>query len=624
MLILSVLNLVISEAKHQKRTIDFVLRSVAETFGYDIQKRPSVLQTTPAPVASTFFPPPLAPIPAVAQVPLTPMVPRANPPAVPLGPLFPPLVPPRRVLPASPTLPPLTPVLPPPRLPALPPPRAPLPPPANPPQAPPANPPQPPPQVPPAPPPSSSAKPSIPLLTETIQKTFNINFNWNKNVQPTNSTAAGSPAAAPPAPSAASPSAPTAPAQPPPLRPSAPTSLPGPGGQVFMKKPQLYREYDYVNEGIQDYPEEKAENPRQSEDVEDYPDYQNQFVSQDYSESHKLYAKKQPQVNEQKDSKKIFKESVDAFWRTYPQKEQHGYKYIANPTKAQEKQYFSQNIPKEPRTRYEEYNLPQNKETVNEEKHNCETEQKYIATVRHHDSPKVVTEKYHHENVEKLPNVEYLVEYENNEPYVYLVPKDYVDYEDDVDHNKKHKSHLANKYIDNSEIYPEEQEQIIKQRKVKYETIHNNLQDYRNHRNQPKLEAETVAHPLYSGILPTQLHQLAKSESQSKAWSVPYDFAIESTENKNSVIRNHNANNHTVANGNNQAKTYQFDCCSAASDSNDFYVVPERRRIDLSRYEKLHTDEDSNTGLSKNAKIQTKEKKVSVLQSNKYEQPHHY
>lgn len=242
-----------SENVRDKRTLHIVLKAFADSLGYDVQKRP------PSP------PKPL-PKPAVGMSP-------ANPPKAP--------PPPPMMAPKSPPPPPMMAPKAPPMMPA--------------PKAPPMMPPMPAPKAPaPAPmPPPKPAKPAImptkvaprlptvpPLLTETIQKMFNINFNWNRNTQPAPAMPAKSPAPkAPPAPPAPAPKAPApapAPSQPP--KAPAPSPSTGPVKHVLysydyedgIAYPQNLKDYDnnyqYDNSDYQQ-PQQQAEEVKQSEEA---------------------------------------------------------------------------------------------------------------------------------------------------------------------------------------------------------------------------------------------------------------------------------------------------------------------------------------------------------------------
>lgn len=156
-----------SNINRDKRTIGVVLRNVADLFGYDVQKRPTVIPPAPAMAAPA---PGAAPAPAAAP---------ARPATRQGIPKFPPPV----------TFP--------------------------------------------------------PILQEQVRKTFNINFNWNKNLGPLPSPTPQT-AQVPAAPTPVSAPKPAAP------RPSAtPAANPnqGPlssGPKRPVNKPQLFKEYEYL------------------------------------------------------------------------------------------------------------------------------------------------------------------------------------------------------------------------------------------------------------------------------------------------------------------------------------------------------------------------------------------
>lgn len=209
------------ELVRDKRTLNFILQAFADSLGYDVQKRPSILPTSglPKPAAGPRTPvapplPPMAPaMPAApAAPPMMPKAPPMMPPAPPMMPAAPPMMP--AAPPMMPKAPPAPPMMPPPApMPAAP---APMPPPKG--------------QVGPVPPARPRPPTAPPLLTETIQKMFNINFNWNRNLTPGAPApvpAPKAPAPAPPAPPAHAP-APKAPAPAPPAPAPAPKAPPPP------------------------------------------------------------------------------------------------------------------------------------------------------------------------------------------------------------------------------------------------------------------------------------------------------------------------------------------------------------------------------------------------------------
>ncbi|KAF5282007.1 hypothetical protein FQA39_LY00531 [Lamprigera yunnana] len=440
--------------KHRyKRTIDLVLRGVADAFGYDIQKRPRVLPATPAPMLSTY-PPPLA----------------NPPPQTPPQPPAPAVLPPAPAPKASAVSPP-APKAPPPNPPVVPPP-----PPPNPPVAPPPSPPNPAPQPAAAPAPPAPTPQAKPILTETIQKSFNINFNWNRNVITPAPPAPATPAAPPAPPAPAAPATPPAPAPPkaapappppapteapanpappPPAQPPPPKSPPPkPPTSIQHRKAQLYQNYDddnvEENENLEDYDTPKRNNLKTNNDLNyDYPD-DTSNLNQDYSESTKMLTK-QP-VNDIIESKKKFKESVNQFWEAYPLTAQKGYKYIT-PQKAP-----SQNS-------YQEC-----------EDRNC---------------PPLKT------------------------PYAKIRT---------IDRNSKNTPAKSRK-------------QRIRIRKKPYSRSEDERIEANSNNSGVINSADTMTHPFYVSLFPRQLHRLVDSESESKPWPVPFDHHIEGTEAQKMVIR---------------------------------------------------------------------------------------
>ncbi|KAK4886321.1 hypothetical protein RN001_002592 [Aquatica leii] len=301
-----------------KRSIDLVLRSVADVFGYDVLKRPSALPTTPSPAISTY-PPPLQKLP-----PLSPAKPSVAPPKI---------LPPKPALTPAPILPKL-----------LPPPK--------------------------------------PLLTDAIQKSFNINFSWNRNV--------GTPA--PPA-SLPEPQTPKTVLPPPQSFPPKSTVPSLPPTQINHRKPQLYHDYDYnsnvePNESLYDYDLPRSSSPQTNEELNyDYPDYTPQ-LNQDYSETTKKFSTKP--LNDVTDSKQKFKSSVKEFWKTYPLTEQQGYKYIA----PQENRQYEpvQN------SKYEEYEFLKKKNGNND----CPTTQPHLAKVKNVETSKKTKTSHKQKNHSKF------------------------------------------------------------------------------------------------------------------------------------------------------------------------------------------------------------------------------
>ncbi|XP_017784290.1 PREDICTED: leucine-rich repeat extensin-like protein 2 [Nicrophorus vespilloides] len=382
-----------------KRTLDLVLRSVADVFGYDVQKRPTVLPPPPLPPAKpTFFPPPLKPLPPPARrffpapkavaspPPAQTQAPAAVAPAAP-APAVPPVAP---VAPA-PAVPPAAPVAKPPVA-AAPAPAAPVakpiaavPAPAA--QSPAANSPmrrpvmrplKAVPNTPPARPPPPPRPTVPPLLTENIRKTFNIAFNYNRGIQ----TQAPPVPAAPPAPPA--PAAQPAPPPPPsPAAPAAPPPPPPPPQRPVKSRPRPFRPPQATpakqpppTTAIPPPPPPPptttktppppppmnlpppppkapvAPKPAQQTEYEDDEDYYQNYDNRDNEAYYDYADAEQPaqpapadtRVNYE-DSKQRFRQSVEAFWEGSPWIQQNnGYKYLTNP--------------EEP-AKYEEYELPE-------------------------------------------------------------------------------------------------------------------------------------------------------------------------------------------------------------------------------------------------------------------------
>lgn len=303
-----------------KRTIGVVLRNVADLFGYDVQKRPTVIPPSMAPAA--------APAPAPAAAPAPPAMG-----AMAMAPMAPPMAMNRKVPAIVPLLPPAPP------LPVLPPPVT-----------------------------------FPPILQEQVRKTFNINFNWNKSVggaqQP---VAPPKPVAAAPAPAQPPAAAPQPPPKPAAPAPAQPASVPeGPlasGPKRPVTKAQLYTEYEYLYPPLgtappapkyvkkqydyrygpiktvtnyNDEPEPSHDAPlNEKEEVihdENYEDYDNRFNSnEDVLASPEAGRKEQ------------YKNNVRNFWENNRWAlHDSGYKYIAPETQQQQQQQnFQQDYPKE-------------------------------------------------------------------------------------------------------------------------------------------------------------------------------------------------------------------------------------------------------------------------------------
>lgn len=296
-----------------KRTIELVLRSVADVFGYDVQKRPAVI---PPPTAK-MLPSPLAPLPplfpmsstklAVNSVTTTPppikkpkgLVSRPNISfslAFPFKQQSPQIL---KLQPQTPPVPSMKPKTPPAQPQTSP----------SPPQTPRTTPALLTPTVPPSAPKPSANIPR--LLTETVRKTFNINFNFNKDVQ-----AQPSPASSPPT------SSPTK--QPPNFSPdnkpsNTPSSQSG-SKQNLILYGNIYDNPE-TNSNIQDrYNLIPQKQPFRihydySEESMDVPMETN---ASNFEETKKKY----------ENSKDLFRDSIKTFWKNSPWINQMGYKYL--------------------------------------------------------------------------------------------------------------------------------------------------------------------------------------------------------------------------------------------------------------------------------------------------------
>ncbi|CAH0560952.1 unnamed protein product [Brassicogethes aeneus] len=259
-------NVSVNDQDRDKRNIGTVLRNVADIFGYDVQKRPTVI------------PPP----------------------------------------------PPTT---------------APPPPPPPPPPKPPARPPPPPPSRRPPPPPPVITPP--PLLTDSVRKTFNLNFNWNRSVQPPSPPAPPAPPQQPPSPPPPpqNPPPPPPPPQkprppppppqnpppppPPPQKPRPPKPAPPPSSKI----PQNYRDYEEEEEEDEKeryQNEEEEENDRPERIQLNFPDFSNEEESDRRRDVN-------IQLLDAAHNKKKFKKEFDNFWENSPFTVNNGYKFIAPP-----------------------------------------------------------------------------------------------------------------------------------------------------------------------------------------------------------------------------------------------------------------------------------------------------
>lgn len=344
------------DAVRDKRTLDIILKALAESLGYDVAKRPPPMPLPkPAAVPRSGVNPPLAP---AAPAPKTP------PPAPPASPKMPP--PPPRPAPKAPAPVPV------PRVPPPAAPKAPAPPMAMMPL------PQPKSQVAPAAP----AKPRLPtvppLLTETVQKMFNINFNWNKNVQPSLApipiprAPVPVPKAPAPVPKAPNPTlAPKAPTPTPTLKsspplpkasaPVSPKSTAAPGKIIYYDydDPQngpytvSLRDYDgyynYENDNAQQE-EKQPQQEEQHEQEQPQEEEQNQNVEnseQNEDQNENKEAEEEQYADEKQRNE--YHDSVQNFWANSPWHHNNDEKYNAEssvPEFYKSNQFYNPNFAK--------------------------------------------------------------------------------------------------------------------------------------------------------------------------------------------------------------------------------------------------------------------------------------
>lgn len=485
--------------KRDKRTLDLVLRSVADVFGYDIQKRPTVIPPPPpAPAKSTVFPPPVAPLPRTPQkpvkkplpIPKLPPVPRSKP--VPLP------------------------------KPAPAPKPAPVPKPA-----PPAKPVQ-------APKPAPAAAP--PLLTESVRKTFNINFNWDRNRKPV-------PAPAPAPKSIPAPVAAPAPVPVPASAPQPPKQIPPPAPASPGRKPQLYHDYNSENPNNEGY---------RNVDY-DYPDYVHTLPYKNPDSNYELYETRPEAVeaNDYEESKDRFKDSIRTFWEQSPWiTNQHGQKFIVAPQEqSQEAQQEARQEEEQP-SRYEEY------EIVDEER-----------------EPKQQQPKDNHIYNDKYSSED--------------------DYEDARSSKKQYTK--AEKYQKSKNA-----EKLMEQ----------------------SSKTAEVVQPLYSGVLPRQLHELYQKD-RNAPWPAPFDIHYSASEKKNKVQQHrYQGEDEDQDVDEDEKRPFLIRTYRQAEYLPEDYEVPEPATED---YDKLgairynEDDDEDDKDLSANAEIRTKEygKRITLLSTNK-------
>lgn len=302
-----------------KRTLDIILKALAETLGYNVAKRPMPM-----------------PLPKPAAGPRSGVNPAMAPAApAPKSPPPPPKIPPPP--PPAPKAPAPAPRLPPPKAPVPPMPKAPAPPMkmAAPPQQ--------------AGPLAKARFPTVPpLLTETIQKMFNINFNWNKNAQPL-AVPAPAPQVPVPAPKAPAP-APKAPVPAPAPKapvPSAPKSTAAPGKILYYDYDEPHntpfvvslRDYD----GYYNYDSDNAqqEQPLQEEKQELQQQQPREEEQNQNIQNEEQKENVQPNGDtEQLQDKQIddYQKSVQNFWATSPWNN-HNYENYNSESSAPEQQF---------------------------------------------------------------------------------------------------------------------------------------------------------------------------------------------------------------------------------------------------------------------------------------------
>lgn len=600
-------------AQRDKRTIDLVLRSVADVFGYDVQKRPTILPPPPPPAPrSTFFPPPLAPLPVAT--------PRASPSqASPTAPSQAPSQAAPSQVPATPKKaprPPLpsikTPVLLPkrpaaPRKPAVPPTKVNLPIPAPPPPSPSKAAPAPPTTVNAVTSKQPPAQSAPPLLTESVRKTFNINFNWDRNRQPVTAVVppSGQPSqapskqpapASPPAPAPAQPPAPApvpapAPPQPPQVPPSQSVPLLPPPSH---RKPQLYEDYDspnqnngYRNEDYNNSPDYVHTLPyKNSKDYDAAPEYydypakenQNQGGNNDYQNLQNDYENR-PENNEAnndyQDSRDRFKDSIKTFWENSPWiTNQHGLKFIIAPEEPEDKDTLN-DYPADV-SKYEEYDVAQESSP--------KEQAGYREVPAQNENGKTGNEQT--EYVTKKP-VEYSHQYSNENNY------------NDSESSKK-------EYV----------------KAKKYQSKNKDKKHPENLVRESSKNAEIIQ-PLYSGILPKQLHELYQKDKNAP-WPAPFDIHYSASEKKNRIhqYRDQEYDENKEHNKPFLIRTYrQVNYVPEKYNSDYTYEIPEPTTENYNfELSKINYDDDDtyDKEFSKNAKIIVNEqgKKITLLSSN--------
>lgn len=551
-------------AQREKRTIDLVLRSVADVFGYDVQKRPTALPPPPPPAPkSTFFPPPVAPLPAAP--------PRAS--AAPPKPQLP-ATPPVKPTPTKNTIPqpPKKPIRPPPPTKVtLPLPRSP-PKPPTPSKTPPA-----PPPPPPAPSKAPPQKPApAPVLTESVRKTFNINFNWDRRRQPA-TTAAAPPKKQPPPSPSAPPSVPTTSQKQPPVAPPTPSPKPSQAAPLppapttrlptpSHRKPQLYEDYDRVNSkqgyGNDDYgdsPDYAHTLPyKNSQDYESAPDYdyKTQQVNNDYQAHPESNA-----VSNYEDSRDRFKDSIKTFWENSPWiTNQHGLKFIIAPEDHAENDHL--NDYPEDISKYEEYE-------INEER----PPKHYANEVQHEDNDVKHAEVYDEKHSDE-------------------------DSYDDTHSSKK--EYLKTVKYKNHESDKESPENLVEQGS----------------------KNEEIVEPLHSGVLPKQLHELYQKD-KNVPWPAPFDIHYSASEKKNNI---HQYEDDQEVDEDKEKvpfliRTYREAKYIPEKYTDDFtYEIPEPSTENYEKLSKItYEDDEDEKDLSKNAKVHVKQrgKKITLLSRNK-------
>lgn len=578
------------DINRDKRTIDFVIRGLADTFGYDVQKRPSAtaaVRAAPAMPAprSTVFPPPVAPLPRTLPGPPTLSIrlfggrqAAAPAPGAAPAPAPAPAAKPSRPVPAKPAPP-----------------------------APPA----------PAPRPAAPAAPAArPLLRENVMKTFNVAFNFNRDL---NTVAPPAPAPAPAPPAPPPPPAPRpklgpgpAPARPPPtpaskgtLRPPspakpAPTPAPPPPPPPTLppvatppnpRKPQLYQD-DYDSADTSDYDD------KQNLESEDYD--QPEQVSYDY----KNYVKGEEQRREPtpnfEDSRERFKQSLDTFWAGSPylQLQNTGYKYLAeNVNDENEGIQEVQEVPhtplEPPRNKYEEYDVLNEDYREPQEAPRSQKQQKFIL----YKSEYTPEDEDDHQDVEEADESQkqtqkqkpcnQQVEPDRKEQIVNKIIKDFKEFE----RQRKNLPPDPNDTTTPIKLREKQQKERERQRVIKERG-----QRTRDAIQKKINKGKGFVEPAYTGIIRPPLQELYQNDHKSR-WPNPFDIDIAATDVENQFKR--------IQRETDEQDEYKSFYHPDHYEIEGDYKEPAPTPYDYSQYEKLHVLDDAS--LSANARIENKQ-----------------